>query len=96
MNLVTVSPNYTVEGEMPHLIDIEERKVASVKLRLGVIQLAERDDGVLIDLQSYGYDTMGQPYRQHAYSAMSVNEMLALRDALTCMLASKFPKEAAA
>jgi hypothetical protein len=73
-----------------------EHQATRIKLRLGEIQLAPCDDGALIDLQSHGYDTMGQAYKQHACSAMGVEEMRSLRDALTRMLTIKFPKQGAA
>jgi hypothetical protein len=81
---------------MLQLIDINKHKLTSVRLRSGEIQLVPRDEGALIDLQSHGYDTMGRAYRQHAYSVMSVEEMMALRDALTRMLTGRFPEQAAA
>ena len=81
---------------MLHSINIDERRPISVKLRFGEIQLVARDAGVLIDLQSRGYDTMGRAYRQHACDTMSVEETRALRDTLTRMLAARLPKQAAA
>lgn len=81
---------------MLHLINIDEHKPMSVKLRFGELQLVALDEGVLIDLQSRGYDTLGQAYRQHACDTMSVAETLALRDTLTRMLAAKLPKQSAA
>jgi hypothetical protein len=81
---------------MPHLINSDEHGPTSVRLRFGEIQLVVRAEGVLIDLQSRGYDTLGRTYRQHACSAMSVEETLALRDALAGMLTPRQPKQAAA
>ena len=81
---------------MPHLINSDEHGPTSVKLRFGEIQLVVRAEGVLIDLQSHGYDTMGCAYRQHACSAMSVKEILALRDALAGLLTTRQPRRVAA
>jgi hypothetical protein len=77
-------------AQVLHLINISENKLTSVRLRFGEIQLVARDDGLLIDLQSRGYDSLGQAYRQHAHSKISVEEVLALRDALTCILSTGF------
>ena len=81
---------------MPHLISSDEHGPTSVKLRFGEIQLVVRAEGVLIDLHSHGYDTMGCAYRQHASSAMSVKEILALRDALAGLLTTRQPMRVAA
>jgi hypothetical protein len=51
------------------------RMHGTARMRNGLRQQpVARDEGVLIDLQSRGYDTMGHAYRQHACSAMSVEE----------------------
>jgi hypothetical protein len=81
---------------MLNLTNIKDHRITSVKLRLGEIQLVARDGGALIDLQSRGYDSMGREYRQHAYGAMNVEELLALRDALTRILAAKSREQVAA
>jgi len=81
---------------MLYLINIDEHRPISVKLRFGEIQLVARDEGVLIDVQSCGYDTMGRAYPQHACDTMSLEETRALRDALTRMLAARLPRQAAA
>jgi hypothetical protein len=81
---------------MPHLINSDDHGLTTVQLRFGEIQLVARAEGVLIDLQSHGYDTMERAYRQNARSVMSVEETLALRDALTRMLATRLPRQAAA
>jgi len=81
---------------MPHLINSDEHGPTSVKLRFGEIQLVVRAEGVLIDLQSHGYDTMGCAYRQHACSAISVKDILALREALAGLLTTRQPTLVAA
>jgi len=81
---------------MLHLTNINDRQLTSVRLRFGEIQLVARDGGALIDLQSRGYDSMGREYRHHAFGAMSVDELLALRDALTRIVATRSPEQVAA
>ena len=81
---------------MLHLTNINDQGLTSVRLRFGEIQLVAHDGGALIDLQSRGYDSMGREYRQHADGAMSVEELLALRDALTRILAARSHEQPAA
>jgi hypothetical protein len=67
-----------------------------IKCGFGEIQLITRPDGVLLDLQSKGYNTMGCVWRQHSHGIMSPPEVQQLHDALGRFLAAPAVVERAA
>ena len=75
-----------------HIVSVASEQIAKlvcVKCAFGEIQIADRADGVMFDLQSVNLDVCGYPMRQHAYGLLQDRELVSLHAALGRLLSAR-------
>ena len=57
---------------MPRLTSVNNTPVDPVDSNSEAVQIVLSSRGVVFDIQTRHFDTLGNPYRQHAYTTVSI------------------------